>query len=366
MNIVVDARTMGSRPSGIGFYLFDFVKELIKNDNFQITLLTDVAESEQILYIEAKGIPVICYGKRIFRSAGVYSYFTFIKRYLKSSQPDLFWEPNNLLPIRMCGYRGKIVLTIHDLFPISNPEYFSFTYRKYFTNGTRKSVNMADALLYDSNETRCMVAEKIPEAKTKAGFVSYLIVSPPIPKPTSDNGYFLYIGNLEKRKGVDLLLKAYMVYRSSGGVKPLYLGGSIREKDIQKLLEKVQLECSDVHYLGYLTNEEKCNWLSGCSCFIFPSKAEGFGIPPLEAMYYEKSLILSNLPIFREVLHLDIPVVDITANEKHQIDELSTLMKDYTSLPIDKTGYRSTLKRYCAESLSNKLEVFFLGLEERK
>lgn len=364
MNIVVDARTMGSRPSGIGFYLFDFLKELIKNDNFQITLLTDVAESEQILYIEAKGIPVICYGKRIFRSAGVYLYFTFIKKYLKSSQPDLFWEPNNLLPIKMRGYKGKIVLTIHDLFPITNPEYFTFAYRIYFSVGTRKSVKMADALLYDSNETRCMVAEKIPESKTKAGFVSYLIVSPLMAKPMSDNGYFLYIGNLEKRKGVDLLLKAYMVYRNEGGMKPLYLGGSIREKDIQKLLEKVQLDYGNVHYLGYLTNEEKCNWLSGCSCFIFPSKAEGFGIPPLEAMYYEKALILSNLPIFREVLLAEIPVVDITANEKQQIDELNTLMKNYTSFPINKTRYRSTLKMYSAEGLSNKLETFFLALEE--
>lgn len=364
MNIVVDARTMGSHPSGIGFYLFDFIKELIKNSSFRITLLTDIAESEQILYIKDKGIPVICFGKRVFRSVGVYSYFGFIKKYLKSNQPDLFWEPNNLLPMKMKGYHGKIVLTIHDLFPITNPEYFSFIYRNYFSIGTRKSVKMADALLYVSNETRRMVAEKIPEAKTKAGFVSYLIVSPLIPKSSTDNGYFLYIGNLERRKGTDLLLKAYVAYHNTGGKKPLYLGGSIRENEIKKLLLEVQLKCDDVHYLGYLTADEKCNWLAGCSAFIFPSKAEGFGIPPLEALYYEKPLIISDLPIFKEVLQTSASVFDIAGNESQQIKELSILMKNYIYQPVDKASYRNTLSKYSPENLSNKLEAFLFCLED--
>ena len=54
IEVVVDARTMGSQPSGIGFYLYDFLKGLIHAEKLHIKLITDVAESEQIHYLRAK------------------------------------------------------------------------------------------------------------------------------------------------------------------------------------------------------------------------------------------------------------------------------------------------------------------------
>ena len=65
IEIVVDARTMGSQPSGIGFYLYDFLKGLVHAEKLHIKLITDVAESEQIHYLKQQKVPVICYGKRV-------------------------------------------------------------------------------------------------------------------------------------------------------------------------------------------------------------------------------------------------------------------------------------------------------------
>lgn len=50
MKIAVDARTLGSRPSGVGMYLNDFLKVLMKYREFEFVLLSDVAESEYIRY----------------------------------------------------------------------------------------------------------------------------------------------------------------------------------------------------------------------------------------------------------------------------------------------------------------------------
>ena len=63
MKIAVDARTLGSRPSGVGMYLNDFLKVLMKYREFEFVLLSDVAESEYIRYFMEKGIPVIHRGK---------------------------------------------------------------------------------------------------------------------------------------------------------------------------------------------------------------------------------------------------------------------------------------------------------------
>ena len=103
MKIAVDARTLGSRPSGVGMYLNDFLKVLMKYREFEFVLLSDVAESEYIRYFMEKGIPVITQGKAVYRSAGVYSYFSFIQKQLNEIQPDLFWEVNTIIPIRLKG-----------------------------------------------------------------------------------------------------------------------------------------------------------------------------------------------------------------------------------------------------------------------
>lgn len=381
MKIAVDARTMGSCPSGIGIYLYDFVKELVlgkENYRFDFLLISDVATSEQMDFFLKQGIPVICYGKRVFRSIGVYPYFNFVRKTLIKEKADLFWEPNNLLPLRMRGYHGKLVLTIHDLFPMTTPEYFPWFYRIYFQIGLRRSSKLADALLFDSKETQKLAQTAFPIISGKRNFVSYLIVQKPPVKTICDDGFFLYIGNLEKRKGTDLLLRAYRSYCKKGGKKPLYLGGNIREPDIESLLKKIQSECPRLRYLGYVNEDKKYTLLSKCSCFLFPSKAEGFGLPPLEAAGYYKPMIVSNLSIFHEILKMPVKTFALEGKEENQIEQLSRLMLEEDTGSYEKSfcsdteasadtdceaalklSYDSTLKLYQSSILASKLARFF-------
>ena len=155
MKIAIDARTLGDCPSGIGIYLYDFIKALLADSEntgskLEILLLTDIEESEQLQKLKEAGLKIQVFGKKVFRSAGVYAYFSFIRRVLLTEQPELFWEPNNLIPIKLKGFAGKIVITVHDLFPITKPEYFRWVYRIYFKQGIRKSIRQADAFLFDS------------------------------------------------------------------------------------------------------------------------------------------------------------------------------------------------------------------------
>lgn len=55
IKIVVDARTLGSRPSGVGMYLNDFLEQLINYDEFEWVLFTDVAKSEYIKRFDSFG-----------------------------------------------------------------------------------------------------------------------------------------------------------------------------------------------------------------------------------------------------------------------------------------------------------------------
>ena len=67
-------------------------------------------------------------------------------------------------------------------------------------------------------------------------------------------------------------------------------------------LQKVQNSSADnVHFLGYLSDEEIKALYSNCKAFLFPSICEGFGIPPLEAMACGAKVIVSNTSCLPEI-----------------------------------------------------------------
>lgn len=361
MIIAADARTMGSRPSGVGMYLFDYLKELHKDQDIKLILFSDVAESEEMKYFQEQGVEVYCFGKKVYRSGSVFTYLRFIRRILLQCNADIFWQPNNLLPVRMKGFQGKVVLTIHDLFPITMPQYFGKVYQIYFRYGMKRSAKNADAFLFDSEESRKDVLLYYPSTAQKPMYISHVIIHGKTGSYPEDKNYFLYVGNMEKRKGTDLLLDAFRIYRKQGGKRELFLVGKMREDDIQEKLESVQDETGAICYEGYVSNERKHILYSEMSCFVFPSRAEGFGMPPIEAMFYEKPILISDLPIFHEILGEDLNYVSQTGLKDEQILKLAEMLGKFDNNQLklhNKDQYIEVLRRYRGEVLGNHLKAF--------
>ena len=75
----------------------------------------------------------------------------------------------------------------------------------------------------------------------------------------------------------------------------------IYKKHLQNIIFKNKLNYR-VKLLSNLSDDEIKILYKNCSLFIFPSIYEGFGIPVLEAMSFNKNIILSNIPPFREMI----------------------------------------------------------------
>lgn len=361
MKIAIDARTMGSRPSGVGMYLFDFLKQLIKYDEFEFVLLSDVASSEYIKYFSRKGVEVRTSNKSVYKSAGVYSYFAFVKRELKDIKPDLFWEVNSLIPVRLKG-GFKTMITIHDMFPITHVKYFGRVYSVYFRHSLTRTLKDTDIILYNSMQTRLTTQALFPETRGIACETAYIITNP-LTKDygRSDDGYFLYIGNMEKRKGVDILLNGYREYRYRKGTKKLIVAGKMLEEDIEKLLYEVSADCGGVQYLDYVTDEKKHELYAHCSCFLFPSRAEGFGMPILEAMKHKKPVIVADLDIYREIAGDCLNTFEMQGFNKinFQIDSFVEQMFNYNA-KIDEEAYDKAIARYSPERLGGIVRKLIL------
>ena len=363
MKIVIDARTMGSKPSGIGMYTFYYIKELMKS-KYELILLTDVIQSQEMQFVQEHKVKVIAYGTSIYRSVNVLKYFCFMREQLRDIQPDFFWEPNILLPTQLTGYKGKTIVTIHDMFPVTHGQYFGRKYGIYFRCAFKRTIKALDMVLYDSYETKEIAEKLYPMLKQKKTFVQYVIV-PKMEHNGDCNGqgnienleekdYFLYVGNMEKRKGVDLLLDAYDLYRKRGGNKALILAGKSREKDVDEKIKDITKKYNNVVYYGYVGNEDKRYLYQNCSCFLFPSKAEGFGICVIEAMNYYKPIIASNLSIFKEIAGESIMYFSLRGDTSAQLDNLCQKMLGF-DLNIDRITYDMVMERYLPEQLGKKL-----------
>lgn len=352
MKILVDARSLGEKPSGIGMYLYNFILFLYKEEE-EVFLLTDIDGSKEIKTLCELGIPVIKYNKKCNKSIYILNYFRFIQKQIHAIKPEIFWEGNNIIPLALKNPYGKIYVTIHDIFPLTKKAYYSYFYRFYFKFFIKKTIKITDAILYNSKETKESVENYFPITKEKNNFISYIIIESKFKFNIKDNGYFLYVGNCEKRKGTDILLEAYKIYIENGGDKALYLIGNIREKYIQQMVDNMNY-ISKFKYIGYVSEEEKERYLSECSCFVFPSIAEGFGIPILEALHYKKPVIASNLPVFKEIVGEAINYFDIATSYNNQIKNLVDKLFSYENQEIP----QNILSKYEAKNLGKQLKLY--------
>lgn len=316
MKILVDARSLGSKPSGIGIYIYNFVKELIQYQDIEMSLITDVIVSQEMKALsETDGVTVYAYGNVIDKSFGLYGYYKFVQKTIHAVKPDIFWEGNNLVPINIKNPYGKFVTTVHDMFPVYMSDCYGKVYPYYFRYGIQKTIKQVDAIIYNSEETKKETEQYFPKARQVQSFISYIIVDCKQHTESTDGGYFLYIGNLEKRKGTDILFRAYKEYRKQGGKRKLIFAGKFRETNIEEMYHQIASEIDGLEYVGYADEDTKDKLLAGCSCFVFPSRAEGFGIPVVEALIYGKPVLTSKLSIFEEIVGEAVEYVECSEND---------------------------------------------------
>ena len=128
--------------------------------------------------------------------------------------------------------------------------------------------------------------------------------------------YWLCLCTMEPRKNLPMLLQAYRELRQAGELlPPLVLAGREGWKN-KKLREEIRrfgsedmgsaediLYMKSLYVMGAVPEEDLPALYAGAECFLFPSKYEGFGLPPLEAQSYGvRKVVVSNIPVLREVM----------------------------------------------------------------
>ena len=94
----------------------------------------------------------------------------------------------------------------------------------------------------------------------------------------------LYVGRLDKRKGIDFLVKTIpLVKKEIPNIKLFVIGKGKSRKKLEKFIEKNNLQ-DNITFLGFVPDEELPKWYNQCKLTIVPSVFEGFGITVIESL----------------------------------------------------------------------------------
>jgi len=218
-------------------------------------------------------------------------------KFLKSKGNPLIVNFSNTLPI---FYKNKIV-TIHDIIHIKYP--VSYSYKKYYEFVFPMMVKHSKYIITVSEFSRNEVAEFFKIDKNKI-FVVYNGLDEKF-KPVKENykeNYILAVSSIAYHKNFTKLIEAFTRLRTKNIY--LYIVGGINEKvfglEGKKLLEKIK-NIDRVKFLGRVDDDTLIKLYSNALCFLYPSLYEGFGIPPLEAQACGCPVVLSDIPVFREI-----------------------------------------------------------------
>lgn len=211
-----------------------------------------------------------------------------IKKYNVVIDPSHFGPFN--LPKKI-----KRITIIHDLTPILYPQFHKIVGRELQKRFLPTILKKASLIIANSKNTKSDLETVYPITKGKTEFIYLGINNEFKPEPFTEEllvkigntkPYLLFLGTIEPRKNIELLLDAYekLMFKNQINHKLVLCGGSgWKNENIYTKIKNHPYK-EDILVLGF-TKKENLNALySNADLFIYPSLYEGFGFPPLEAM----------------------------------------------------------------------------------
>jgi glycosyltransferase involved in cell wall biosynthesis len=209
---------------------------------------------------------------------------------------------------------AKPVFFIHDLIPITHPEYCRPGERERHATRIRTAVTTGRGILAPSRHTLATLGRFCGEAglamppAAVAPLASSLARPAAGPRPLPQP-YFVVVGTIEARKNLAFLLELWrgLVARAGAQAPKLVLFGQRGHGagSAVSLIESAELR-EHVMERGPRPDGEIAAWLAHAQALLFPSIEEGYGLPLAEALALGVPAIASALPTFREIAG-DIP-----------------------------------------------------------
>ncbi len=234
-------------------------------------------------------------------------------RALHQDEVDLVHAPVYVGPV---ATKRPLVVTIHDLSFFLYPELFPRGNRLYLQRFTRLSTQRAACIIADSQSTRRDVQEILGVSRSRVHVIYPGVGADMQPLDAAERlaalraryslpeRFILCVATLEPRKNILLLLEAMALLRDQSDLPHRLVVAGGKGWFYETLEARVQaLGLQDrVLFPGFVPDGELPLWYNAAELFVYPSRYEGFGLPPLEAMACGTPVVVSDQSSLPEVV----------------------------------------------------------------
>jgi glycosyltransferase involved in cell wall biosynthesis len=307
MKIGLDVSAVPAQPAGAGRYVVELAQRLPRH--VDTTLLTrtsdperwkDIAPSSQISdRAPSNRVLRLLYEREV------------LGRTNTMENVDVWHSPHYTMPHHA---KRPSVVTIHDLTFFTNPEWHERSKARYFRQAIRYAAKHADVLISVSDFTAQLLADIVPSkvpvitaphgVDLKRFSISGIHDDLLFAKAglSTKTPFLLFVGTLEPRKGLDVLLHAFAELARENDDIELWIAGQAGwgDSNLNPLLDRHPVR-NRIRKLGYVSDDLLPALLRGAEVVAYPSRGEGFGLPVLEAMAVGASVVTSAKTVMAEI-----------------------------------------------------------------
>ena len=324
MKIAFDCRYFGN--SGIGRVNEGILEDLLANDGHghQWVLIGDPTKL-------AKFVPlgeILAENSNPFSKSGLFFEKTALN---KINACDAFLSVGYVFPF---GIKIPLYLFIHDCVFFDKKEttngFVDLQIKRYFYKRAVKKSRRIFTVSEFSKGRIVSLFKADPEKITVVlNGVAPAVLS--FPKAKRKNQNFIFVGNFKSHKGIDVLLAAYTSYRKEGGTMSLTIVGNQDNLRTAYRFRDEERDLEGVSFLEKPDDETLLAAMASASALIQPSRYEGFGLPPIEALCLGTNVILSDIPVFKEIYGN----MDVVFFHDGDSEDLKDKMLEFQAKPLE-------------------------------
>lgn len=321
LHLCLDLRLI--KAPGIGRFLKTIMLFFLEDNTLSVSFLCYEEDLNAIEVLDKKHK-----SEKILCKSSIYSLKEQWELMRKIPKCDIFWAPHFNIPL-LTKKAKSLIVTIHDVFFLTHlaPLYQRcYARMMYFFLNKR-----ANFITTCSSFTRDQYLAFLGNGRAKDIFKIYYAVTyqgETIVSVEQRENIILYVGSLQKRKNLFLLMKAYSILQPKE--KLVIIGpktGRSIDTRIFALVEENTFLKNNVIFVNLVSDEELIHYYSLAKVFVFPSIYEGFGYPPLEAMKHGTPVVASDISCLREICG-DAALFFNPYEEKDIARVLSKILKD--------------------------------------
>ena len=296
MKLAIDCRMLGS--GGIGSYLAALLPFFVKE--FECTLFGNGELIKK--YARDGNYSVVDCEIPAFSLKEMLAFPPDLKKIINSC--DLYYTPYCNIP---GGIKIPVFSTIHDVVFLDIPELsgtLGTIARKWFyQHAVNKSRKVFTVSNFSKERIQTHLRTKPYQVVTTYNALPHWFYQDVNISVQKEN-YILFVGNIKKHKGLSTLLKAFKLVLSHGiQTKLMIVGNSenFRTGDTQIWTQISECPKDSVVFTGRISDSDLNEVYAMAKVLVQPSLYEGFGMPPLEALNLDTDVVLSDIPVFKEI-----------------------------------------------------------------